>query len=325
MSDDFLGSSRGKRQRWFGAKARIKQVMSWRLPHLVVRGASHLPWLQDRRQRLPAPAHLQQVTATMGGTSFVMLRPGRCVIAKELYWGEGRRPRRADQLALDVFAARARPADLILDVGAYTGIFSLLAAKVSSTSRVHAFEMIPAVAQLAIENVVANDLIGRITVHMHGIGRDGAVTRVPIGTGGSALPDFYSTKFKFKTGVLVPIRSLDSLFTSFDVDGHLPVTLMKIDVEGTEDEVLAEGDRFLAGTRPDILCEILPEANVGAVEKALLPHGYRFFTVTETGLMPRRDLVAHPYYRDWLFTRRTNQELGALAVPVKGCRGENSR
>ena len=40
---------------------------------------------------------------------------------------------------------------------------------------------------------------------------------------------------------------------SFDVDGHLPVTLMKIDVEGTEDEVLAGGDRFLAGTEPDIL------------------------------------------------------------------------
>ena len=42
---------------------------------------------------------------------------------------------------------------------------------------------------------------------------------------------------------------------SFDVDGHLPVTLMKIDLEGTEDEVLADGDRFLAGTQPDILCE----------------------------------------------------------------------
>ena len=51
----------------------------------------------------------------------------------------------------------------------------------------------------------------------------------------------------------MPIRSLEGLFTSFDVDGHLPVTLMKIDVEGTEDEVLAGGDRFLAGTEPDIL------------------------------------------------------------------------
>ena len=90
----------------------------------------------------------------------------------------------------------------------------------------------------------------------------------------------------------MPIRSLDGLFTSFDVDGHLPVTLMKIDVEGTEDEVLAEGDRFLAGMQPDILCEILPEANVDAVEKVHVPHGYRFFTVTERGLLPRRDLVA---------------------------------
>ena len=69
----------------------------------------------------------------------------------------------------------------------------------------------------------------------------------------------------------MPIRSLDGLFTSFDVDGHLPVTLMKIDVEGTEDEVLAEGDRFLSGTQPDILCEILPGVNVDAVEKRSYP------------------------------------------------------
>ena len=40
--------------------------------------------------------------------------------------------------------------------------------------------------------------------------------------------------------------------------------------------------------------EILPEANVDAVEKALLPHGYRFLTVTDTGLMPRRTLSPTP-------------------------------
>lgn len=319
---DFHESDRGRRQSWYGTKAAAKRVMSWRVPHLLVRSGASL--LGDRvyRERLPAPAHVRQVKATMGGVSFVMNRPGRCIIAKELYWGGGVRPRAEDQLALDVFARLGRDARLVVDVGAYTGIFSLLAARVAPEAQVHAFEVVPEVAKAALDNVVANDLLPQVTVHLEGVGKDGDTARISIGTGGSALPDFYSTQLHFEHGVRVPVRSLDSFSRAgahAGGDGGGGATVMKIDVEGTEDVVLENGQEFLASNRPDIVCEVLPGvANVDGVRAALAKHGYRYLRFEERWLTAQAELVAHERYRDWLFTTKSDDELAALDVPLSG-------
>lgn len=314
---DFRHSARGRRQSWYGAKATVKRVLSWRVPHLVMRGGAAFLGERVHRERLPAPAHLDAVQARMAGVSFVMERPDRCVIAKELYWGHGVRPRPEDQLALDVFARLARGSELILDIGAYTGIFSLLGARVAANAEVHAYEVVPEVAKAALDNVVANDLLQRVFVHVEGVGKDGDAVRVAVGEGGSALPDFYSTRLRFDDGVQVPVVSLDSIAQSLpDATRGVP-TVMKIDVEGTEDVVLGNAQEFLATNQPDMVCEILPGvANVASVQGALAPHGYHFFRFERQGLTRHGQVVADEPYRDWLFTTRTDDELTALGVPL---------
>lgn len=54
-------------------------------------------------------------------------------MAKELYWGKaGARPQPADDFAVRMFAAAlARPADVMLDVGAYTSLFTLVGTTVN--------------------------------------------------------------------------------------------------------------------------------------------------------------------------------------------------
>ncbi|WP_162450462.1 FkbM family methyltransferase [Phytoactinopolyspora mesophila] len=298
-------------------KALVKRILSWRVPHYLVRVAATLAGGRIRRERLPAPAHVKSVEARMAGVSFVMNRPDRCIIAKELYWGRGVRPRSEDQLALDVFATVARDSKLVLDLGAYTGIFSLLAARASEDADVHAFEVLPEVAKAALDNVVANDLLTRITIHTEGVGKDGDSACLETGTGGSALPDFYSTEFYFEKGVHVPIRSLDSIFEAFPESARGAKTAMKIDVEGTEDVVLQHAQVFLAANRPDIVCEVLPgRANTAGVEAALRPHGYRFFRFGEQALTEHEDLIAQEPFRDWLFTTKTADELRAVGVSV---------
>ena len=86
--------------------------------------------------------------------------------------------------------------------------------------------------------------------------------------------------------------------------------LMKIDVEGTEDEVLGHGRRFLEAFAPDIVCEILDGvADAVAVGRALAPHGYRYFLITDHGLVERPQLEPDARFRDWLFTRRDAPQL----------------
>ena len=308
---DFQRSARYRRQTWYGTKRFVKRLLALPGIHTLMRGGA----AGDRihRERLPAPARLSQVTADMSGVAFIMLQPERCIVAKELYWGRGRRPRTDDQFALDLFAALAREARLVVDVGAYTGVFSLLAARVAPDAQVHAFEVVPDVAQAARENVVANDLFGRVTVHGVGVGKDGDTVTIAPGRGGSALPDFYSTRLHFADGVPVDVRSLDAIVAEIAVP---PPAVVKIDVEGTEDVVLEHAQAFLASHRPDILCEILLESNSAGVQAALAPHEYRFYRVERGALSPQSDLAPSPEFRDWLFTTRPAGELVTRGIQV---------
>jgi FkbM family methyltransferase len=217
-----------------------------------------------------------------------------------------------------VFATVVRDAKLVLDLGAYTGVFSLLAAKASDDADVHAFEVLPEVAKAALDNVVTNDLLTRITIHTEGVGKDGDSACLETGAGGSALPDFYSTELHFEEGIHVPIRSLDSIFETFPESTHAVPTVMKIDVEGTEDVVLQNAQEFLASNLPDIVCEVLPgRANTAGLEAALVPHGYRFFRFENLDLTEHEHLIAQEPFRDWLFSTKTAEELRAMGVPIR--------
>jgi FkbM family methyltransferase len=310
---DYQRSARYRRQSWYGTKPLVKRLLAQPGIHTLMRAAAALLGDRIHRERLPAPARLREVTADMSGVTFGMLRPDRCIVAKELHWGGGRRPRLEDQFALDLFAVLVREARLVLDIGAYTGVFSLLAARVSPVARIHAFEVVPDVAHAAQENVAANGLTERVTVHGEGIGKEGDTVTIAPGTGGSALPDFYSTKLHFTDGVPVAVRSIDAIATEVNVP---PPAVVKIDVEGTEDVVLEHAQSFLASHRPDIVCEILLESNTAGVQAALAPHGYRFYRVERGALSPQPDLVPSQEFRDWLFTAKDSSELMSRGIPV---------
>ncbi|HXF36687.1 MAG TPA: FkbM family methyltransferase [Actinomycetota bacterium] len=302
-----------RRQAWYGLKAPVKRVLSWRLPHLALREVTRVAPGIAATGRLPAPARLREVEGRVGDVRFVLLNPARCEIAKELYWGDGRRPRLQDALALEVFAALARRADVVLDVGAYTGVFTLVAAAANPKASVHAFEIVPEVFKALVDNCVRNDLVHRVSLHLEGIGEPGGAIRVATGAGGSALPSFYSSRMTFDRGPVVRFVGLDQLLD------HLPAgrTLMKVDVEGTEEAVFRHGQRFLAERRPDVLCEVL--AGVADAERLgalLAPHGYRWYLVREQELLPRLRIEPHARFRDWLFSMETAEGLRALGLPL---------
>src|SRR5207248_9707618 len=123
---------------------------------------------------LPAPRGLEEVVGRVDDETFVMLEPSRCEIAKELYWGEGRRPRAEDDNALEIVARLARSRAVFIDVGAYTGIFTLATTAVNAHIVAHAFEIVPRVADLLEANLRRNRVDDRVTVHREGIGISGA-------------------------------------------------------------------------------------------------------------------------------------------------------
>src|SRR5690606_15464497 len=114
-----------RRQSWYGLKRPIKRAVA--LPGLnqVARAVTVRRLGTQAAARLPAPLTVKQVEGCVDGLTFVMNDPAQCILAKELYWGAGRRPSPQDQFALEVFARLARQASGVLDIGSYTGVFSL--------------------------------------------------------------------------------------------------------------------------------------------------------------------------------------------------------
>jgi FkbM family methyltransferase len=304
--------ARLRRQSWFGVKRHVKRFFSLEVPNTILRGfARFVPRL--RSGRLPAPDRLAEVTGRVAGETFVMLDPARCENAKELFWGEGRRPKAHDRLALDTVAALAREADVFLDIGAYTGLFTLATTAVAPTLRAHAFEIVPSVVDTLEANLRRNEVDGRVTVHREGIGEPGTTIRVPAGEGGSGLPSFYSSRMAFDEGEDVRFRSLDSVGALIPAGARV---VIKIDVEGTEDAVFGHGQQLLATFRPDVLCEVLPEADGEHLDELLAATDLRRYLVTNSKLAERDRIEPDADFRDWLFSPRTPDELRELGLPA---------
>ncbi|MGQ0669776.1 MAG: FkbM family methyltransferase [Actinomycetota bacterium] len=316
---DYRRSRTERRRSWYGLKRQVKRVLSLRLPHAVLRAIVRVRPELGRGGRLPAPARLREAEGEALGRRYVMLRPDRCEIAKELYWGRGRRPRPEDAFAIDLFARLAERSDAIVDIGAYTGVFTLVGTAVNPRIRADSFEIVPDVFQALFENCVRNDVLHRTTLHHVGVGRPGDLMRVPARTAGSALPSYYSRSLHFEAGVLVEFVSLDSLVPLFPPGNRV---LVKVDVEGTENDVFRHGQAFLSSLRPDVLCEVL--AGVADVEELqeLLGSGYSYYLVRDSSLAPGATIEPSARFRDWFFTSRTPDELAALGIQIAEVQGQ---
>lgn len=314
-----------RRQSWYGLKRPIKRAVA--LP--VVNQVAHALTLSRRgaaaAARLPAPLTVTQVEGRVDGVTFTMNDPAQCILAKELYWGAGERPSPQDQFALEVFAKLARQASHVLDIGSYTGIFSLVAAKANPQIGVDAFEIVPSNYLAALGNVISNDLVGRVEVHLEGVGEPGSI-RMPTATAGSALPDFWSIDDATEGagGVSVPITTLADVFRRLGQRGIDPDrVLIKVDVEGHENALVASSAQAIAELRPTFLMEILPGSDTTPLAEAFGAPGaagaaaYCSYLITEDRLREAATLRGEDDYRDWLITTSTPDELRSQGIEVE--------
>jgi FkbM family methyltransferase len=311
MKQDERRSSASRRASWYGAKKWLKHGLGIRAVNYPLTALLRL--VADRHLLSRFPVNRTEVSGHVHGRSFALLAPMRCALAKELYWGDGELCDPSERFALALFAFLAVDAEVILDIGANTGIFSIVGAQANSQARVHAFEIVPDVFSLLFRNIVRNDLVNRVECHHYGIGEEGAIMTVPEAFSGSGLPTSVSSRMHFDSGISVPFRSLDAIGKLLPASTRV---LVKIDVERTEDQVFGSAGEFVLQHRTEFLCEILPRANESAVNAFLNSHGYFLYKIGPGYLQQAEVVRADPGYRDWLFTFRTPEELKCL-VPLR--------
>ncbi|WP_210603618.1 FkbM family methyltransferase [Brevibacterium oceani] len=329
--NDYLRTLAARRQSWFGLKLPVKAALAQPFLHPLLRMIA--PRVKGLKiGRLPAPIELTEVRGRSGCADFYLVEPFRCEIAKEFYWGRGRRTEPEDAFALDLMVDLSSDAEVFLDIGAYTGVFTMAVLAANPRTRAHTFEIIPAVVAGIEKNLERNGFTDRVTVHPTGVGNPGTWMKVPLGNGGSALPSFYSADMDFDSDAEVRFTSLDDLLPELleedpgwdtaasgaEADAHDRTRVtVKIDVEGGENEVFANGQEFLDTFHPDILCEVLEDrARPRELMGHLGGHGYHYYLVGEDRLLARKAIRPDPQLRDWLFTLKSPAEMQAAGYPV---------
>jgi FkbM family methyltransferase len=240
---------------------------------------------QDTLLRVPV---VGVVEVRVDGTGILMANDGHDRIASMLFWrGIGG----WEPTTVRTFLQLVTPGSTVLDVGANTGLFSLLAARCDPTVSVHAIEPVARVLDVLQSNVALNGLTN-ITCHRLACSdwSGPATLHVPAGEPvpvmASLLPGWSDTA---ATGEPVECGSVDGLVATAGIDR---VDVVKIDAEGSEDAVLRGAHRTLEDHRPFILAEVLGRPGLAeSVTDALADHDYRFFRLGPSGLRPCAEIT----------------------------------
>lgn len=188
---------------------------------------------------------------------------------------------------------------MVIDVGANTGFYALLATCASRTARVLAFEPYRAVFEVLERNIAANRASGRIdAIPLALSSRTGEAT-LYIPTQEHGLMETSSSLEQGFKAVHSEAQAIRTVTLDDFLDGHPrgrePVTLIKVDVEGHEAEVLAGARRTIARWRPVLFVEVLPLADASAMTRFLAEDDYIDFPIRpDARLRPEPRVEAHP-------------------------------
>lgn len=193
-----------------------------------------------------------------------------------------------------LFHALAKRAFGVLDIGAYFGLYALIAAKVNPKAIVHVFEPVPQNLELLRHFLELNNCT-HVFVHSIAIARKpGNATLYIPARRRSALPPTGSLKNCFSSGErfsgleaqTLEVRTIPLDMFVGDL-GIERVDLVKIDTEETEHDVILSGAKMFERERPDIVMEVMfRNPHVAETLTFLRELGYRFFHIDSCGLSP---------------------------------------
>lgn len=182
---------------------------------------------------------------------------------------------------LRVWSVLSKRINFCLDVGANTGVYSIVAAAFEQ-NEVHAFEPVPGVYKMLEKNIALNKF-NNLRAHEMIVGNCSGVETLYIPNDGWV--DVASTEKAFAARfasdeqmkeIQVPSTTIDAFILNQKYAGHL---LVKIDVEGAEYKVLQGMSTILRDGRAVVMLEVLNQVSFAEITKQV-PADYKFYGIT---------------------------------------------
>lgn len=208
-----------------------------------------------------------------------------------------------EKVSMNLWTRLCRSSQVVFDIGANTGVYSLIAKTANPESRVYAFEPVARVYEKLVFNNALNDF-DIVCVKKALSNFDGRATIYD-------LPDYhvYSVTVNENrhqsASNAVPIE-IDTERLSTFIEKHeiATIDLLKIDVETHEPQVLEGFQPYLERFRPTMLIELLNDEVATRVETIVCDLDYLYFNIDEVLGVRRVDRLTKSDSFNFLICRR---------------------
>ena len=218
------------------------------------------------------------------GTNSFKIINTETIIENQLFWKglDGFEPE-----SLKLWARMSKNADVIFDLGANSGVFTLISKSENPNSKVYAFECVERVFEVLEKNIAINNY--DVSCYMQAVSsEDGVgyfvdddeaftnsvVVNMDIEETASGRGVDPGELHKVKTELI-------KLDTFIEQNNIKKIDLMKIDVETHEPEVFEGFQKHLKDFKPTLLVEIIRDKVASSLEKQFSDLGYIFFYINE--------------------------------------------
>jgi FkbM family methyltransferase len=240
--------------------------------------------------------------------SFRMLTNNDDLTVSSIIWAGSYEP-----VSMSIWAKLAGNAEYILDIGSYTGIYGLVASMKNKQSRIICIEPLDTNCSRIKKNILLNSLTN-INILPIAAANDNGEMKVNIFDEGNLLPFASSIKINIeKKPVLYrKVQSLrvDTIVESNNID---TVSLVKIDVNGFELEVVEGMKKTIEKCKPDFIIAVSDTTEANYLTDFFNTFGYRFYEISEKSKNMRKTNDMNPGINmmglNYLITNKAIEEL----------------
>ena len=166
-----------------------------------------------------------------------------------------------------IWSALSIKSSYIMDIGAYTGVYALIAASSNPNAKIYAIEPNENIVNQLVKNIQINDFNINVELHHHALWSENMSLKL-YSYEDSSKTSLYTKETEAKSFKEIEAFTIDSLSEYKNVD------LIKIDVENSELKVLEGARKLLKSNSPIILMEALTINELNAQRKFLKEFSY---------------------------------------------------
>jgi FkbM family methyltransferase len=232
-------------------------------------------------------------------------------IENEIFWG-GLTGSRFEKLSIQLWIELCAEARCVMDIGANTGVYSLITKALNPGARVFAFEPIPRTYNKLKHNAEINNF--DIICEQMAISDKDGISHIfdPLTEHNNlaTLNPEVANKHHISRKTQITTKKLSTYIKEHKIS-H--IDLIKIDVEGHEPAVLSGMEEYLQSMRPTLLIEINSDAMGIQIESILKDIEYLYFNIDERSRVDQMPHLVKSYHNNYLIcSRQVAQRLGLL-------------